>query len=162
LAAGLSVSVDYGAKRMVMGRTLPKEPSDFSLPMRVHRLATVRGEVNSRPASFIVDTGGQVISLNTTTVRSIFHPISRHRIALRVFGTSGWDPDAYLLPGVNLAFDEIQYPNQPVVVMNLRMPSVLLGYDIGGTVGHRFLGRYKVDIDLEASEVRLKEVRKAR
>ncbi len=30
-------------------------------------------------------------------------------IALRVFGTSGWDRDAFLLPGVNLAFDAIRY-----------------------------------------------------
>ena len=34
-------------------------------------------------------------------------------IALKVFGTSGWDRDAFLMPGVDLAFDTIRYTNLP-------------------------------------------------
>jgi hypothetical protein len=41
------------------------------------------------------------------------------------------------------------------VVMNLHMPSALLGVQLGGTVGHRFLSRYRVAIDLERSLLRL-------
>ena len=158
LALGLSMSVDYQARRLTMARQLPRRDADIVLPLRMHRLATVRGVVNDRPLSFIVDTGGEVISLKTAVARSLFTPADRRRIALRVYGASGWDPEAYLLPGVNLAFDEIQYRNTPIVVMNLQVPSVLLGYQIGGTVGHRFLSRYRVDVDLQESVVRLKAI----
>jgi hypothetical protein len=72
-----------------------------------------------------------------------------------VYGTSGWDRDAFLLPGVNLAFDEISYPNFSVVVLNLRAPSVLLGFEVGGIVGHRFLSPYRVSLDMDRSELRL-------
>jgi len=44
-----------------------------------------------------------------------------------------------------------------VVVLNLRAPSVLLGYELGGIVGHQFLSRYKVDIDLDRAELRLRK-----
>ncbi|HSK11254.1 MAG TPA: aspartyl protease family protein [Vicinamibacterales bacterium] len=160
LAFGLSSVVDYGTSRLVMAETLPDEAADFALPLRMHRLATVRGEVDDRPASFIVDTGGEVISLNTTTANAMFRPAERRRIALRVYGASGLDPDAYLLPGVNLNFDEIEYRNTPVVVMNLRVPSALLGYNIGGIVGHKFLSRYRVAIDLQRNVVRLQHLQK--
>ena len=73
-----------------------------------------------------------------------------------MWGTSGWDRDAFLLPGVNLAFDAITYTNFPVVVLNLDTPSALLGFQLGGIVGHRFLSKYRVAIDLEHSVVRLK------
>jgi len=43
------------------------------------------------------------------------------------------------------------------VVLNLRAPSVLLGYELGGIVGHRFLSRYEVTIDLNRAELRLKK-----
>ena len=60
------------------------------------------------------------------------------------------------MPGVDLAFDAIQYTNFPVVVLNLDAPSALLGFQLGGIVGHRFLSKYRVGIDLERSVLRLK------
>jgi hypothetical protein len=42
-----------------------------------------------------------------------------------------------------------------LAVLNLRAPSVLLGYQVGGIVGHNFLSRYRVSIDVPRSEVRL-------
>ena len=72
--------------------------------------------------------------------------------------TSGWDKDAFLLPGVNLSFESIRYTNFPVVVLNLNTPSALLGFQLGGIVGHKFLSRYRVGIDLEDSVLRLKEI----
>jgi len=158
LALGFSMSIDYQRRILTMARRLEAREADVSLPLRMHRLATVRGVVNDRPASFIVDTGGEVISLNTAVARSLFKPKDWRRIALKVYGASGWDPDAYLLPGVNLGFDEIHYRNTPIVVMNLEVPSVLLGYQIGGTLGYRFLSKYRVDVDLQSSEVRLKRI----
>ena len=79
------------------------------------------------------------------------------KIQLKVWGTSGWDREAFLMPGVDLDFDRIEYRNFPLVVLNLRAPSVLLGFQLGGIVGHRFLGNYKVAMDLANSELRLEK-----
>ena len=38
----------------------------------------------------------------------------------------------------------------------MRAPSALVGFQLGGIVGHRFLSRYRVGIDLEKSVLRLK------
>jgi hypothetical protein len=79
-------------------------------------------------------------------------------IPLKVYGASGWDRDAFLMPGVNLNFSEkIQYRNLSVVVLNLRAPSVLLGFRLGGIVGYKFLSRYRVAINLDKSVVQLQE-----
>ena len=46
--------------------------------------------------------------------------------------------------------------NQSAIVRgNLRAPSVLLGFQLGGIVGHKFLSNYRVSMDLEQSELRL-------
>jgi hypothetical protein len=42
-------------------------------------------------------------------------------------------------------------------VLNLDTPSALLGFQVGGIVGHKFLSNYKVAIDLERSTLRLKK-----
>ena len=157
LSLGMSMRIDYQNRLLTIGRTLPEGKADFSLPMRVHRLAMVRGVVNSKhPAYFVVDTGGEVISISADTAGTLGKSQYR-RIPLRVYGTSGWDRDAFLLPGVNLDFDRIEYRNFPLVVLNLRAPSVLLGFQVGGIVGHKFLGSYRVSMDLERSELRLEE-----
>jgi hypothetical protein len=117
----------------------------------------VRGVLNSsRPTYFVVDTGGQVISISSATA-GMLEPSGFRRIPLRVYGTSGWDRDAFLLPGVNLDFDEIEYRNIPLVVLNLRAPSELLGFELGGIVGHRFLASYRVTMDMAQSELRLEK-----
>jgi predicted aspartyl protease/Flp pilus assembly protein TadD len=158
LALGLSMTVDYKNRRLYIGEPLPDTSPAREIPLRLNRLATVQGDVNGSPMSFIVDTGGEAISLNTSAARGIFTPADRHRIKLQVYGASGFDPEAYLLPGVNLAFGNLNLPNQPVVVLNLRAPSVLLGYEIGGILGYRLLGRYRVDFDLERSMLRLRDM----
>jgi len=155
LAIGLSVSIDYKNKKLTLGEPMPPQPGARELPLRLNRLATVQGAVNGSPTSFIVDTGGEAISLNASTVAGIFTPADRRRIKLHVYGASGLDPDAYLLPGVNLAFGSLNLANQPVVVLNLRAPSVLLGYEIGGIIGYRLLGKYRVDIDMQKAVLRL-------
>jgi hypothetical protein len=38
------------------------------------------------------------------------------------------------------------------------MPSALLGVQLGGTVGHKFLSKYRVGIDLARSVLRLKAI----
>ena len=75
-----------------------------------------------------------------------------------MYGSSGWDRDAFLMPGVDLSFDTISYTNFPVVVLNLNAPRALLGFQLGGIVGHKFLSGYRVGIDLERSVLRLKAI----
>jgi len=155
LGLGLSMTVDYVTHKLTLGRKLPDEPAEFTLPMRHHRLSMVRGLLNgTRPTYFVVDTGGEVISISTATAEQLDHDMPR-KIALKVYGTSGWDRDAFLMPGVNLKFNEISYNNFAVVVLNLQAPSVLLGFQVGGIVGHKFLSPYRVSLDLDRSELRL-------
>jgi predicted aspartyl protease/Flp pilus assembly protein TadD len=158
LALGLSMRVDYRARRVYLGE-LTADPSPArELPLRLNRLATVEGRVNDIPMSFIVDTGGEGILVSASAARGIFTPADRHRIKLRVYGSSGFDPDAYLLPGLDLSFGPLSLRNQPVVVLDLRAPSVLLGYDVGGVLGYCLLGRYRVDFDLARSVLRLRDL----
>ncbi len=155
LALGLSMTIDYATHKLSLGRTLPAEKAEFTLPMRHHRLSMVRGLINqTRPTYFVVDTGGEVISISTSTADDINQAMSR-KIALRVYGTSGWDRDAFLMPGVNLRFNDMAFNNFSVVVLNLQAPSVLLGFQLGGIVGHRFLSPYRVSLDLGRSELRM-------
>lgn len=156
LALGLSMIIDYGSRKLTMGRQLPDEEADIRLPMRHHRLSLVKGLINEAlPTYFVVDTGGEVISISTATADAINAQPSR-KIALRVYGTSGWDREAFLLPGQRLRFsDAIDYRNFSVVVLNLRAPSVLLGFEVGGIVGHRFLSPYRVALDMNRSELRM-------
>jgi Flp pilus assembly protein TadD/predicted aspartyl protease len=156
LSLGFSMTIDYKTHKLTFGKRLPPEPSDFELPLRLYRLATVRGVVSGdHAANFVVDTGGEVISISQATANAIAKTDVR-RIPLRVWGTSGWEKDAFLLPGVDLAFDAIQYKNFSVVVLNLDAPSVLLGFQLGGIVGTQFLKNYRVGIDLDRSMLRLK------
>jgi predicted aspartyl protease len=157
LALGLSMEVDYRRRQLTLARTLPGQPATFELPLRMNRLATIRGIVNGgHRGSFVIDTGGEVVSISTATARTLLQPPPPVRIKLKVYGTSGWDTEAYLLPGVQLSFDDelVRLPG-PVVVLNLRAPSALLGYQIGGILGYNFLSRYIVGIDLQRSVLRL-------
>ena len=157
IALGFSMVIDYKRSQLTIGRHLPEESADFELPLRVYRLATVLGVVDGEhPANFVIDTGGEVISISQATATSLGRPEPAHKTMLKVFGTSGWDRDAFLMPGVDLAFDAIRYRNFSVVVLNLRAPSALLGFQLGGIVGHHFLKDYRVGIDLEKSVLRLK------
>jgi tetratricopeptide (TPR) repeat protein len=156
LALGLSMTIDYQRRTLTIGRHLPEERADVELPLWLYRLATVRGVVDrAQQTNFVVDTGGEVISISRATASSL-DAAERLHIPLHVYGTSGWDRDAFLLPGVDLAFNDIHYRNFPVVVLNLEAPSALLGFQVGGIVGHKFLSQYRVGIDLDRSVLRLR------
>jgi predicted aspartyl protease len=158
LSLGMSMTIDYQKHLLTIGKTLPPGAPDFKLPMRVHRLAMVRGTLNANhPLYFVVDTGGEVISISAETASALAIQPTGRKISLRVWGTSGWDRDAFLMPGMSLDFDRIEYRNYPLVVLNLRAPSVLLGFQLGGIVGHKFLGEYRVAMDLANSELRLEK-----
>ena len=157
LSLGYSAIVDYQKREVLLARTLPEGAADFHLPMRMNRLPMVRGLINTtHPAYFVVDTGGELISISAETALALAMPPVR-RIPLRVFGMSGVDENAFLLPGVNLDFEAIEYRNVGLAVLNLRAPSVLLGFQLGGIVGHRFLSEYRVSMDIGRSELRLEK-----
>ena len=65
------------------------------------------------------------------------------------------DSGRVVLPGVDLNLDEIAYPKHSVAVLNLHAPSALLGFEVGGILGHQFLKGYKVAMDLPRGELRL-------
>ena len=156
LALGLSMTIDYGRNHLLIGQELPDEPADIVLPLRQHRLTVVRGVINGEhPRSFVIDTGGEVISISRGTA-AVLPPMTVRQVPVRVYGTSGWDEGAYLMPGINLAFNQLQYRNFSVVVLNLHRPSALLGFHIGGIVGHTFLRDYRVTLDLKRSVMKLK------
>jgi Flp pilus assembly protein TadD/predicted aspartyl protease len=156
LALGLSMRIDYQRRQLTLGTSLPDAAYSDRLPLRMYRLALVHGTVNgSLPATFVVDTGGELISISDATAGLIQPSPTARRIPLRVYGTSGWDKDAFLMPGVDLAFSNIHFTRIPVVVLNLRAPSALLGLQLGGIVGHRFLSKYRVTIDMARSVVGL-------
>ena len=153
---GLSVIVDYQRREVTFGRKIPATPADITLPLRLHRIPMVRGLLNDRhPAHFLVDTGGELVSISHDIAQQLEMRPTR-TIPIRVFGVAGLDPTAFLLPGVNLDFhDQIQMERTGVAVLNLRAPSVLLGFQLGGILGYKFLGGYRVALDLERAEMRL-------
>ena len=67
------------------------------------------------------------------------------------YGVAGIDPSAVLLPGVNLDFDTIEMNKYGVAVLNLRAPSVLLGFKVGGILGHKFLAGYRVSLSISTA-----------
>ena len=158
LAAGLSMSVDYRRRELTIARHLPAgDPPDFELPLWLYRLATVRGVVGKDTESaFIVDTGGQAISISRETEEALGLPVGYRRIPLKVNGLSGIDTGAFLLPGMRVAFDTLHLDSTSLVVLNLDAPSALLGFEVGGTVGHRLLSRYRSSIDLDRNVLALK------
>jgi tetratricopeptide (TPR) repeat protein len=155
MSLGLSVVVDYQRQELTLSRQLPDGPADVRMPMRVYRLPMVRGLLNTEhPAYFVVDTGGELMSISTDVFGQLAMTPAR-RIPLRVFGSQGLDPDAFLLPGVNLDISDIAYREHGVAVLNLHAPSVLLGFRLGGILGHSFLSPYRVTMDFARAELRL-------
>jgi hypothetical protein len=115
----------------------------------MQRLPFVRGELNgAMPVNLAIDTGGTAISLSRRVASRLETPTAR-LVPAKVFGTSGLDPTAFLLPFVDLEVAPgIGTSQRSVVVLNLDAPSALLGFELGGILGHEFLSRYLVRIDL--------------
>ena len=124
----------------------------------IMRDGQVLGEIDidsDRPAAFVIDTGGQAFSISRTAAVGLEQLGRFRRIPLRVYGSSGWDRDAFLLPGVDLEVDDVRMAQTSLVVLNLRAPSVLLGYELGGILGHKFLSKYRVSLDIDEGLMRL-------
>lgn len=157
LALGLSVTIDYKNKVLTMARQLPAEAGGLRLPLRMQRLAMVNGNVNTKPATFIVDTGGELgLVVSGRIAEGVHADPALRRIPINVYGTAGRDKNAFVLPFVDIVFGNgVSLPRASVAVLNLDAPSWLLGIDIGGIVGHTFLSKYKVTFDLQRGELAL-------
>lgn len=157
LALGLSIRVDYRRQELTMARRLPDAAYDVTLPLRMTRLAVVRGVINgSSPAGFVVDTGGEATSVNLSVASRVTPTVDARRVPVRVYGMAGWDRSAFLMPFVDIDFGRgVGVAQASVVVLNLDAPSALLGFQLGGIIGHQFLSRYTVSIDLPRSLVGL-------
>lgn len=159
LALGMSVSIDYAKNEMTLARQMPKETAGIRLPLRMQRLAMVRGTVNGTfLATFIIDTGGELglVVSGRLADRLNMDPAVR-RIPINVYGTAGRDRTATILPYVDIVFGlGVGAKQASVAVLNLDAPSFLLGIDIGGIVGHGFLSKYKVTFDLPRGELALR------
>jgi predicted aspartyl protease/Flp pilus assembly protein TadD len=158
LALGLSMRMDYDRQTLTMARHLPAESYDITLPMRMSRLPVVRGVINSSsPAGFIVDTGGVATSVNLSVAARVTPIEDARRVPVRVYGMAGLDRGAFLMPFVDIAFArDVGVERSSVVVLNLDAPSALLGFQLGGIIGHQFLSRFDVSVDLERSLVGLR------
>ena len=157
LSLGMSMVIDYQKRLLTIGRDLPAGDADDH---PAHARAPARDGPRRRQLVLpdLLRGGhgrrGDLISADTA---SALAASSYRKIPLRVWGTSGWDREAFLLPGNDLDFDRIEYRNFPLVVLNLRAPSVLLGFQVGGIVGHKFLSNYRVTMDMNRSELRLEK-----
>ena len=71
------MTIDYKKHELTIGRHLPRETTDFELPLRVYRLATVRGVVDrDHQANFVIDTG-DLTSFGYSQEASIGSMVSR-------------------------------------------------------------------------------------
>lgn len=155
LSLGLSVTIDYRAKTVTFARSLPETAAAHRLPLVIERLPMVRGRVNaSSGLYFVVDTGGNLTTIGADVAREIGLAGER-RIPLRVRGVSGRDDSAFLVPGMDLDLAPIAHRKVPLAVLDLRAPSEMLGFRLGGILGHRFLSQYRVSMDLARAELRL-------
>jgi tetratricopeptide (TPR) repeat protein len=161
LALGLSMAIDYSTRTLTMARRLPTRTYETTLPLRMARLPIVRGVINGvSPASFVLDTGSQATSLSRSISTQIETNPAVRRVPARVFGRGGWDRSAFLLPYIDLEFAKgVGFHQTSMIVLKLDAPSWLLGFQVGGIIGHEFLSQYSMAIDLERSQVGLQRLR---
>lgn len=161
LALGFSVEVDYQRGILTMARRLAEADFPVRLPIHMHRLVTVRAMINgTTPVSLVLDTGGTAVSVSRKVASRLPVNPSTRLVPVNVFGTSGWDRTAFLLPFVDIELAPgVGTSQRSVAVLNLDAPSALLGYEMGGILGHEFLRHYVVRIDLERGEVGFRPIR---
>jgi hypothetical protein len=157
LALGLSMRIDYRRNVLTIARVLPEKSYDIKLPLRMQRLALVRATVNdAATASFLLDTGGDATALSRHLVDTLKVDTTVRKVPVRVWGTSGWDRSAYLLPFTNLEVAPGHgLKNTSVPVLDLGPISALLGIDVGGIIGNELLSEYEISIDLARHELGL-------
>ena len=160
LALGFSMVIDYGRRQLTMARSLPAAQYAARVPLRMQRLPIVEGTINGRVrAGFAIDTAGDENAISRSVAVQLDVNPDVRLVGARVYGSAGWDPSAFLLPFVNVAFAPNVQTDRSILVLNLDAPSGLLGFELGGIIGHEFLKNYVVAIDLVRGEVGLRPLR---
>jgi predicted aspartyl protease len=160
LGLGLSMILDYERREMTVGKRLPFEAADVELPLSFVGLPVVVGSHDAEAVSFVIDTGSEVTSIASARVETLAVAPGTRRIPMRLFDAWGErQSDAFLLtPGLDLEFGAIRLPQFPVVVRSWPEVEAVHGFEMGGILGHNFLKRYRVSIDLVRRVVRLKRL----
>ena len=160
LGLGLSMIIDYDRRELTLARRLPFEPADVELPLSFVGLPVVVGTNGDEAVSFVIDTGSEVTSVASNVLGRLGEAPGARRIPMRLFDAWGArQPDAFLLtPGVDLTFGAIRLPQFPVVVRAWPDVEAVHGFEMGGILGHNFLKRYRVSIDLMRRVVRLRRL----
>ena len=161
LALGLSMSVDYRPQAADdRARRARSARPTSRLPLCLHRLATVRGVVDgAHAANFVVDTGGEVISISAATARSltkIRRPAPHSAQGLRHVGMGPATPTC--CRASTWRSSEIAFRNMPVVVLEPRGAERAARLPDRRHRRAQFLSKYRVDIDLDRSVLRLKRI----
>jgi hypothetical protein len=78
------------------------------------------------------------------------------KVPVRVWGTSGWDRSAFLLPYTDVELAPGHgIKNTSLPVLDLGPVSAVLGINVGGIIGHDLLSQYEISIDLVRHELGL-------
>jgi hypothetical protein len=157
-ALGLSMIIDYERRELTLGERLPFEPADVELPLHVLGLPVIVGMMGTEAVSFVLDTGSEATALSAGTLARTPVAANARRIPMRLFDAWGArQDDAFLLtPGVDLSFGAVRLNQYPVVIRSWPDVEAVHGFEMGGVLGHNFLRRYRVSIDLTRRVLRLK------
>jgi hypothetical protein len=161
LAAGLSLQIDYAARRLTIGADMPDEPFGVDIPLELRRVPTVQVVVAGIPRRFVVDTASPVTTIRPGITPTL-PPDTRIRLApVRLYDTWGrLDARAAVaLPGPALAVGEIRFDRYPLILHDTPDATRELGFTIDGLLGADFLARYRVTFDLRRALLRLYQVR---
>jgi hypothetical protein len=107
--------------------------------------------------SFVVDTGAQGTAVAQSVVDRAGRAPGWRAVASTLFNGSGARDytSMVIVPGLAIDAGPWQLPRRPTVTMDLSTPSSLLGFELGGLIGHNDLRRYVVTFDLIRNALRL-------
>ena len=150
LAFGLSMVIDYERAELLLSRRLPDDPQEWTLPMRFHGVPTVRATVGGRPIALVVDSGANATVFAPWAAVDPADLVLRRQLPMHVVDTRNRrDPGAVMIiPAPSIALGDVTLPATPVITMDLARPSQVLGFQIGGLLGHATLQTYRVTFDV--------------
>jgi predicted aspartyl protease len=150
LAFGLSMVIDYERAELLLSRRLPDDPQEWTLPMLFHGVPTVRATVGGRPIALVVDSGANATVFAPWAAVDPADLVLRRQLPMHVVDTRNRrDPGAVMIiPAPSIALGDVTLPATPVITMDLARPSQVLGFQIGGLLGHATLQTYRVTFDV--------------
>lgn len=157
LVFGLSMKVDYARQEISLATELPAEEAQLALPLWFRKLPIVRAMVDRHAAAFVVDTGAQATVVAQSIIDRV-EGLDAHRVLKLILFDSAGRRDStcrMLVPGPAIDIGILELPRRPVITMDLSGPSRLLGFEIGGLLGHSDLQKYVVTFDLARGALRL-------